>query len=87
MLFLTSFYICYILPLSFQIIINRRKGGDIFQPLSFETYVDGSKNGYGKKVTDTPVIDLFEESFGDRPNLQTILGSQQAIDCPSIISS
>jgi len=69
------------------IIINRRKGGDFFQPLSFETYVDGSKNGYGKKVTDTPVIDLFEETFGDRPNLQTILGSQQAIDCASIISS
>ena len=50
------------------IIINRRKGGDFFQPLSFET----CKNG-------EPPVDLFEETFGPRPDLTVILGSDDAV--------
>mmetsp|Transcript_102654 Transcript_102654/g.162215 ORF Transcript_102654/g.162215 Transcript_102654/m.162215 type:complete len:507 (-) Transcript_102654:120-1640(-) len=49
------------------IIINRRKGGDFFQPLSFETCRKG-----------VPSVDLFEETFGQRPALGQILGSEAA---------
>jgi len=51
------------------VMINRRVGGDFFQPLSFET-----------RVKDGSVIDLFEESFGQRPDLTGVLGSQEAVD-------
>lgn len=55
------------------IMINRRVGGDFFQPLSFETRVkDGSATG--------EVVDLFEESFGNKPDLTKVLGSQEAVD-------
>lgn len=50
------------------IMINRRKGGDFFQPLSFET----SKRG------EAPV-DLYEEAFGKRPELGPVLGSDEAV--------
>lgn len=50
------------------IMINRRKGGDFFQPLSFETRRRGEAT-----------IDLFEEAFGDRPNLLPIVGSKAAM--------
>ena len=50
------------------IMINRRKGGDFFQPLSFET----CKNG-------EPPVDLFEETFGPHPDLNVILGSDDAV--------
>ena len=50
------------------VMINRRKGGDFFQPLSFET----CKNG-------EPPVDLFEETFGPRPDLTVILGSEEAV--------
>ena len=49
------------------IMINRRKGGDFFQPLSFET----CKNGQAP-------VDLFEETFGPRPDVRPILGSEDA---------
>eukprot|EP00986_Skeletonema_menzelii_P015307 scaffold11486_cov134-Skeletonema_menzelii.AAC.5 len=55
------------------IMINRRKGGDFFQPLSFEV----SKKG------DKPV-DLFEEAFGSRPDLLPVLGSRDAMTRASI---
>ena len=51
------------------VMINRRVGGDFFQPLSFET-----------RVKDGSVIDLFEESFGSRPDLTGVLGSKEAVD-------
>jgi len=51
------------------VMINRRVGGDFFQPLSFET-----------RVKDGSVIDLFEESFGQRPDLTGVLGSKEAVD-------
>ena len=55
------------------VMINRRVGGDFFQPLSFETRVkDGSPSGN--------IIDLYEESFGQRPDLTSVLGSQEAVD-------
>ena len=66
------------------VIINRRKGGDFFQPLSFETRKRCS-SGDTKKI-DTP-IDLYEETFGPRPNIQDIMGSKQAIDRASIFTS
>ncbi|KAL3786176.1 hypothetical protein ACHAW5_008468 [Stephanodiscus triporus] len=50
------------------IMINRRKGGDFFQPLSFETRRKGGAP-----------VDLFEEAFGDRPNLLPIIGSKAAM--------
>lgn len=55
------------------VMINRRKGGDFFQPLSFET----SKKG------DAPV-DLFEEAFGERPNLLPVIGSTSAMTRASL---
>ena len=51
------------------LMINRRIGGDFFQPLSFETCTNDSKH-----------IDLFETTFGDRPNLVPILGSKKAVE-------
>lgn len=55
------------------IMINRRKGGDFFQPLSFET----SQKGQAP-------IDLFEEAFGDRPNLLPVIGSKSAMTRASL---
>ena len=51
------------------LMINRRIGGDFFQPLSFETCTNDSKH-----------IDLFETTFGERPSLAPILGSQEAVE-------
>ena len=51
------------------LMINRRIGGDFFQPLSFETCTKDSKH-----------IDLFETAFGERPNLVPILGSEEAVE-------
>lgn len=56
------------------VMINRRKGGDFFQPLSFETARKG----------EAPV-DLFEETFGERPNLVSVLGSEEALMRASIV--
>ncbi|KAL7538296.1 hypothetical protein ACHAXR_008473 [Thalassiosira sp. AJA248-18] len=54
------------------IMVNRRVGGDFFQPLSFETRVkDGSPNGI--------VIDLFGEAFEKKPELSGVLGSEEAV--------
>lgn len=55
------------------IIINRRKGGDFFQPLSFET----------RRKGEMP-INLFEDAFGQRPDLLPVLGTQDAITRASI---
>jgi hypothetical protein len=44
------------------------QGGDFFQPLSFETRRKGGAP-----------VDLFEEAFGDRPNLLPIIGSKAAM--------
>jgi hypothetical protein len=56
------------------VIINRRKGGDFFQPLSFES----------RRKGELPV-DLFEETFGERPDLLPVLGSEDAMTRASII--
>ena len=54
------------------IMINRRVGGDFFQPLSFETRVkDGSPSGNS--------VDLFREAFGKKPDLTGVLGSDDAV--------
>lgn len=55
------------------IMINRRSGGDFFQPLSFETR---TKDENGVKRTD-----LYEEAFGQRANLLPVLGSEEAVAC------
>uniref|UniRef100_A0A7S2GC82 Limiting CO2-inducible protein B/C beta carbonyic anhydrase domain-containing protein n=1 Tax=Haptolina brevifila TaxID=156173 RepID=A0A7S2GC82_9EUKA len=47
------------------IIINRRTGGDFFQPLSFEA-----------RTRNAPPQDLFVEAFGPRPDLVPILGAE-----------
>ena len=49
------------------IMINRRTGGDFFQPLSFEL-----------RTNEKPPSDLFAETFGAKPDLVPILGSQDA---------
>lgn len=51
------------------VMINRRLGGDFFQPLSFESLA-----GKGNAP-----VDLFEETFGERPSLTGILGSDAAV--------
>lgn len=55
------------------VMINRRKGGDFFQPLSFETSRKGEEP-----------VDLFEETFGARPNLLPVIGSTSAMTRASI---
>lgn len=55
------------------IMINRRKGGDFFQPLSFES----------RRKGELPV-DLYEETFGKRPDLLPILGSEDALTRASL---
>lgn len=52
------------------IMINRSKaaGGDYFQPLMFEMHKQGGR-----------VIDMYEETFGIRPNLTPILGTSVAL--------
>lgn len=56
------------------VMINRRKGGDFFQPLSFETRSRGEAQS----------TDLFEEAFGDRPNLLPVMGSADAMTRASL---
>lgn len=46
------------------IMINRNKGGDFFQPLMLQA-----------KSRDGAVTDLYQEAFGDRPDLAQILGA------------
>jgi len=57
------------------IMINRARGGDHFQPLMFES-----------KSKDGTVTDLFQQSFGKRPDLAKVLGSdataQQVLSAP-----
>lgn len=48
------------------VMINRKSGGDFFQPLSFES-----------RTQDAPPVDLFERTFGRKPDLAPILGSNQ----------
>ena len=52
------------------IMINRRIGGDFFQPLSFELRT--------KQLQYLTPSDLFAETFGAKPDLVPILGSQDA---------
>jgi len=56
------------------VMINRRKGGDFFQPLSFETNKKGE-----------PAEDLFEETFGKYPDLLPIMGSKSAMNRASLL--
>ena len=44
------------------------QGGDFFQPLSFETRRKGGET-----------VDLFEDAFGARPNLLSVIGSEAAM--------
>ena len=57
------------------IMINRRKGGDFFQPLSFES----------RRKGENPE-DLFEESFGRLPDLLPVIGSSEAMNRASLYS-
>jgi len=47
------------------VMINRRSGGDFFQPLTFQL-----------RTQEAPPEDLYEQAFGPRPDLLPILGSQ-----------
>ena len=51
------------------VMINRRVGGDCFQPLTFETRSQGMAP-----------VDLYAKAFGPRPDLVPVLGSQAAVD-------
>lgn len=51
------------------IMVNRRVGGDFFQPLSFEV----------RRASGTETVDVFAETFGARPNLEGVLGSKEAV--------
>ena len=52
------------------VMINRRSGGDYFQPLSFELRT--------QFLADGPPTDVYAETFGARPDLVPILGSENA---------
>ena len=49
------------------VMINRKTGGDFFQPLSFES-----------RSKDAPPVDLFDQTFGQRPDLVPVLGYSNA---------
>lgn len=51
------------------VMINRRVGGDAFQPLSFEA----------RRPNGKPTIDLYEQTFGKPPELTSVLGSKAAV--------
>ena len=51
------------------VMINRHKGGDFFQPLSFEALRPRGETS----------VDLYEQAFGKRPDLTTVLGSRAAM--------
>ena len=53
------------------VMINRRSGGDFFQPLSFELRT--------QFLADGPPTDVYAETFGERPDLLPILGSEEAV--------
>lgn len=57
------------------VMINRRKGGDFFQPLSFET-----RKRCGSNETPDAPIDLFAETFGEGPDLLAVMGSEAALE-------
>jgi len=50
------------------LMINRRVGGDFFQPLSFEV----------RRPKGQSTVDLYEQTFGPAPDLEPVLGSQAA---------
>jgi len=52
------------------VMINRKSGGDFFQPLSFELRT--------QFLADGPPTDVYTETFGTKPDLVPILGSQEA---------
>ena len=52
------------------VMVNRKVGGDFFQPLSFEEL---------PRLKGQPSIDLYEQTFGKRPDLTTVLGSEAAV--------
>jgi len=51
------------------VMINRRVGGDFFQPMSFEV----------RRPNGQPPVDLYTQTFGKRPDLAAVLGSEQAV--------
>jgi len=46
--------------------INRAKGGDRFMPLMFQT----------RKKPAGSTVDLFEQTFGPKPDLRVVLGEK-----------
>jgi len=48
--------------------INRNQGGDFFQPLMFQA-----------KNRDGAVTDLYQQAFGDRPDLAQVLGADAKV--------
>ena len=51
------------------VMINRRVGGDFFQPLSFEA----------RRPNGQATVDLYEQTFGKPPDLVPVLGSEAAV--------
>ena len=51
------------------VMVNRRVGGDFFQPLSFEA----------RRPRGEPTVDLYEQTFGKKPDLAPVLGSDSAV--------
>jgi len=54
------------------VMVNRKSGGDFFQPLSFELRRSAS-------VANGRPTDVYREAFGPRPDLLPILGSEDAV--------
>jgi len=57
------------------IMINRKSGGDFFQPLSFELRTQAEDDEDDVRVD--AVEDLFVTAFGPRPDLREALGSEE----------
>ena len=51
------------------VMINRKTGGDFFQPLSFEA----------RRPNGQATVDLYEQTFGKPPDLVPVLGSEAAV--------
>ena len=71
--FFKVMYNSYLMSFSLTLFLNIIQIGDFFQPISFET-----------RRKDEAPVDLFEDAFGNRPNLLPIIGSQEALTRASL---
>jgi hypothetical protein len=61
------------------IMVNRKSGGDFFQPLSFELRKQAERSDDEDGARVDAVEDLYVKAFGPRPDLREALGSEEPV--------